>query len=809
MLTRPSIYIILPFCLCLLSSIYGNIINIPTDTTSIQAGIDLAGEGDTVLVANGLYYENIDFKGKHITVASHFLTANDTTHIENTIINGSQPANPDTGSVVRMISGEDTTSVLCGFTITGGSGTVVEEQGSLWRLGGGILCRGQGGRIKFNIIENNEIISDLIAAGGGISVGPANLIDYMIMENNHIRYNRVFGNMEWKGGGGIFWGGDGQMFKNKIHHNECSSVNDWAIGGGIRFITFLGGPYAVCQIDSNLIYNNLSIAQTGNAYGGGINADGHRIYMKHNVIMNNIVQSNQVSFGAGLDCGYLHHGVSIIEGNYIVNNINQGNYPLGGGMRLWNSDPLIQNNIIAFNQALYGGGILSQNEDRYTSINNTIVNNSGGGIQTDNVYPTADHASALLINTIVWNNSGVQIRGDVTALYCNIEEGWPGRGNISSLPYFSDSLFHLSDSSFCIGLGRRKITFGDSIYYAPLTDFEGNPRPNSIDTLVDIGADESPYGARPQLMYSTINQNRSYIDPVNDSLHIGMRILNPHHQNINVSTRMTNLQGTLWDEQQLFDDGSHGDSSAADNYYAIFLPPVIGEDAFRFQHTISYEGTQQTLNYREDHQITSIGPIICQNYQISASGTNRLSLQLTLRNQGQTAPAEAISAEIVPRDNWVTRVVNNDQSFGSIAAGDMVTQQTPFYIDIDSTSYPGYLTMNVIIKSNGYPYWQQDNILVGIEAGQQNMPRQFVVYQNYPNPFNPSTNIEFSIPEAGYVTLKIYNILGEEISTLLSASLLSGSYKYIWDANNLASGIYLYRLEAGNYATTKKMILIR
>jgi hypothetical protein len=80
---------------------------------------------------------------------------------------------------------------------------------------------------------------------------------------------------------------------------------------------------------------------------------------------------------------------------------------------------------------------------------------------------------------------------------------------------------------------------------------------------------------------------------------------------------------------------------------------------------------------------------------------------------------------------------------------------------------------------------------------------------NYPNPFNPATTIEFSLPQSGFVTLKIYNILGEEVATLVSENLTSGTYKYNWDARGLASGVYLYRVETDNFVHTRKMLLIR
>jgi len=88
-------------------------------------------------------------------------------------------------------------------------------------------------------------------------------------------------------------------------------------------------------------------------------------------------------------------------------------------------------------------------------------------------------------------------------------------------------------------------------------------------------------------------------------------------------------------------------------------------------------------------------------------------------------------------------------------------------------------------------------------------PVQFYLAQNYPNPFNPTTTIKFSLPRTEFVTLKIYNILGEEVATVVSEKLLAGKYKYKWDAGILASGIYLYQLKAGDFTQTHKMILLK
>jgi len=88
-------------------------------------------------------------------------------------------------------------------------------------------------------------------------------------------------------------------------------------------------------------------------------------------------------------------------------------------------------------------------------------------------------------------------------------------------------------------------------------------------------------------------------------------------------------------------------------------------------------------------------------------------------------------------------------------------------------------------------------------------PHKYNLKQNYPNPFNPSTTIDFTLPKSEFVTLEIYNIIGEEISTVVNDKLQAGNHTYQFDGSNLASGIYMYRIEAGAFHQVKKMILLR
>jgi hypothetical protein len=99
--------------------------------------------------------------------------------------------------------------------------------------------------------------------------------------------------------------------------------------------------------------------------------------------------------------------------------------------------------------------------------------------------------------------------------------------------------------------------------------------------------------------------------------------------------------------------------------------------------------------------------------------------------------------------------------------------------------------------------------LVAIENSETTTPHEFALLQNYPNPFNPSTKIEFSIPKSSFVKLTINNILGQEKYILVNEQLSSGSYSVNFNASNFPSGIYFYKLTAGNFTDSKKMILIK
>jgi hypothetical protein len=122
--------------------------------------------------------------------------------------------------------------------------------------------------------------------------------------------------------------------------------------------------------------------------------------------------------------------------------------------------------------------------------------------------------------------------------------------------------------------------------------------------------------------------------------------------------------------------------------------------------------------------------------------------------------------------------------------------------------YTGSQNPNYYLPHIGYA---ESPIITGIADKILNdIPQGFVLSQNYPNPFNPVTTIEFSIPKSEFVTLKIYNLLGQEVATLVSEKLTPGNYKYTWDASGFASGVYYYKFEAEDgFVQTRKLLFVK
>jgi len=277
-----------------------SIINVPTDQSTIQAGIDAANEGDTVLVHTGSYVENINYHGKNIVVGSLFITTGDTSYISRTVIDGNQ-----NGSVVTFDNEEDHAAVLSGFTVTNG-----HAEG-----GGGIICRN----------NSDPTLADLIISGNSGTKGAGihcwnsspDIVNVTMRGNSQSGFT-------FASGGGIFCGAN----SSPTIKNVLITGHKFSQGGGVS-----------CYENSNPILENVTITgnQTYNA-GAILCWDNSTPKVINSILWNN--QPNQIAYvGWDGEPSSIEISYSIVQGGQdTIRTSRNGNVQwLDGNL---NSNPL-------------------------------------------------------------------------------------------------------------------------------------------------------------------------------------------------------------------------------------------------------------------------------------------------------------------------------------------------------------------------------------------------------------------------------------------------------------------------------------
>jgi hypothetical protein len=714
----------LAFLTGLISFPMAGIIHVPADQPSIQAGINAAANGDTVLVADSTYYENIHFMGKAITVASYFLLDSDSVHIDSTIINGSQPSNPDKGSVVSFVSGEDTTSVLCGFTITGGTGSLYED----WlKVGGGICIFSSGARISHNKIIFNSVTHSQIPIGGGIGVFPKTNSKNVIIDENVIAYNSLNGTTGGSGGG-IFLV-KGRISNNKIFKNTSKGKPN-AFGGGISINCDTTYARTFVNIAGNTIMNNEATSDNpnGGGIGGGIDVQFSQVHIFGNQITHNNVSGANPEGGAGIRL--VLTGPSIVKDNNISFNSSlsqiSGLWGLGGGLGAWRTvDLIIQENQFEGNESIGGGGIyegqtvgniISSNEfyDNYAEF-------GAGGIFDQGTSGTVISGNKFIGNetNTFWSAGG--------GMVCYLSNEITITGN----------LFKQNSAYQCGGLASQ-----NSDLLLTNNIFTGN---------------EAHTGGAIGTTYNPPNMT------------ITNKIINN-----TITGNVADTAGGIW----------LGDSLGGSN--VILMNNICWGNSAAFAPEIFVQGGTTEIAHSDIRfgvdsiEVTNGGTL---NWLANNIDDDPLLVVDSLSNN-----SPCISAGI------------DVYNFGSSIIGNSPSE------DINGRARPYPAGSNPDMGA-----WEsKQGLPVGVESqSRTGIPKKYVLKQNYPNPFNPSTMISYQIPITNYVELSVYNLLGQKLVTLVSEKQQAGSYQVELEASQFSSGVYYYRIEAGDFQDVKKMVLLK
>jgi hypothetical protein len=226
------------------------------------------------------------------------------------------------------------------------------------------------------------------------------------------------------------------------------------------------------------------------------------------------------------------------------------------------------------------------------------------------------------------------------------------------------------------------------------------------------------------------------------------------------------------------------------------------------------------IRFAIQYQIFDGGP--------NGNNSNYIGIDLVQVKGGCILPVEltSFSASSVNKDvilNWATATETNNSGFNierkainsswetiGFVAGFGTTTETKSYSFADQKLEAGTYTYRLkqIDFDGTFEYSNEVEVVVDFT------PKEYALSQNYPNPFNPETKIQYQLPQAGNVTIKIYNALGQEVKTLVNEQAEAGSYYVTWDGTDdigikVTSGVYLYRIQAGEFVQTKKMVITK
>ncbi|NQT34936.1 right-handed parallel beta-helix repeat-containing protein [bacterium] len=476
------------------------VINIPDDEETIQSGIDAAEDGDTVLVQPGTYYENINFEGKAITVGSLFLTTGNEAYIDSTVINGDS-----SGCVVLFENGESENTVLTGFTITNGSGTISGR----YLRGGGIYCNEASPTIEACVIRDNFLLEvDGILNGQGAGICLYRHSDALI---TNCRITNNINHFYTGDGGGIYC-----YFSSPLITNctiEDNSAPNHGYGGGLYFWYFRSHPVIEnCVINQN---------EAGSDGGGLVVFNRMEVTIRNTIISRNRAGRSH----GGIDCSA--SSVLILENCTVFENEGHGGALLlagdrgelrdcvifgneGGGVTFWASEGTLERCLIFNNTSVSGAGVYCYgNSCSLIMLGCTIVYNSaeetGGGIFARSGIDVS------VVNTILWGNEPNEVgfddwenQGSISFSYSLIDGGMDSidttgqdqvfwlEGNIDEDPLFADpdnDDFHLTAESPCIDAGDPEFdldpdgTITDiGAFYFHQRDIEIEPETISFET---------------------------------------------------------------------------------------------------------------------------------------------------------------------------------------------------------------------------------------------------------------------------------------------------------------------------------------
>ncbi len=315
------------------------------------------------------------------------------------------------------------------------------------------------------------------------------------------------------------------------------------------------------------------------------------------------------------------------------------------------------------------------------------------------------------------------------------------------------------------------------------------------------------------------NHDSMYLQPGQDSLIVQAELVTDQESPVTMLTLIEDLNTGIMDTSEMFDDGNHNDGLPGDGLYGCCYKLPDTESYFIVD--IATHSDSGQIYYQDNiASYITVGPVTFEKFTISGEDTvpntgDWFNFQIELCNTGLTGIAANVAANLSATDDCIYWLLADNPQFGDINPGEIKAMTDGYYeIRLKSDCTPDHdIPIYIDITSNGFSYWSDSLLIhiypVGTDIESTNIPDSYVLEQNYPNPFNPVTTIRYELPQQTDVQLTIFDLLGKEVTTLVSETQDAGFKSVRWDATNVASGVYFYQISAGELVQTRKMVVLK
>ncbi|MFO7897056.1 MAG: FlgD immunoglobulin-like domain containing protein [Candidatus Cloacimonadales bacterium] len=756
-------YLVINFSL-LFSSIIEVNQNGEADFVNIQDGIYEAVDNDTILVHPGVYYENIDFLEKDLTITSLNLTTNDSLYISNTIIDGNQ-----TGSCVVIENVNN--GLLQGFTLRNGTGTL---HPNTLRIGGGVLIENSS-----CIIKNNNITENV--SGGGIFVHNNSFV--------FLQGTSIYRNFSKIGGGGVFITYDSNVIFDE--ENLCSIyMNSASVGNDIYLLAqnqeIILDKFTVSEPDIFFIcprqysYDPDPVEYTFSCQSSIIEPVGADLYVSADgddsnsgLTIDDPLQTIALALIKIQPDSLNQRTIFVADGIYSTIQTNEL-FPLNLRSYISIIGESEENTILDGENIRSGIMVGSESENKMVIKNFTVENI---------VIGFADYAPFYFKP---FNGAGEELGFSVLMENITIK-------NVS--PFDEDShvnclAFHRAKEIVC-----KNITLDDNYCGRPIELNGGNAYFENLKITNTHAVNEFAVGGGVRVT--------NYVDDI---------VAEP---NIFVNMELSNNENNQWD---------WGNSAIFEVYAgnkAIVSNATIVDNncTFGIGGAILVYGSELILLNSIVHNNY---PYPAQLRDDSQTGISNM----TVKNCFFSAGENNIHINGYSQLHWLDNNISGNPLFSGFTEYPYSLSENSTCINAGTTDLHEYFGEDFVLPEFdiiGNPRIYGDGIDMGAyewNPGVSNVSEEIIVsnvieLSNYPNPFNPTTTISFNLPSDSDVLVEVYNVKGQKVKTLLNEKMVAGSNSVFWNGedNNgskVSSGVYLYRVKTDDFVSkTARMLILK